>query len=610
MTKPELLSYYGGCADELRHRIVRLRHRSRGLVAGEILSFLLCIAALVAYTSTSIRWGLFVVSAVALAAYVIIRKADVANSGRISQAEDLLAVHLRELSGLEGDYSGFDGGAQYIDPSHPYTFDMDVFGQGLLFQRINRTVTTGGRDYLAACLSGHDGYPGLGDAAAVGRREKAVRTLASHSDWCMDFLASGIREKVDTQAMTKSLADVQSVRIVGWVGSRLALIAAWTLLAILYALVTLSVFTSLPSSAPVLVALLTLGMVLGLCHGTLSAIGQAVDRLQKSFSSCSRLMRHISTLASDEQLMGSSDELRALIADIQGIQHSFHESDRLLRAIDRRGNLLGLVLFDIFLLSDFFLLRRIQRWQCTFLCGADKWMTTMSRMDALVSMAVFRHNAVGTATAEILSDRQSVVYEAVGLYHPFLGEKAVRNDFSLADRHYYIVTGANMAGKSTFLRTLGVNYILAMNGLPVFADRLRVSVFSLFSSMRTTDDLTHGISYFNAELLRLKQLLRHTSQVETTLIILDEILRGTNSADKLNGSRLFLEHISRCAVTGVIATHDLELSRMADQRPDRFHNYCFEIALGTDVTYSYRITPGVARNQNATFLLGQLLQEK
>lgn len=165
-----------------------------------------------------------------------------------------------------------------------------------------------------------------------------------------------------------------------------------------------------------------------------------------------------------------------------------------------------------------------------------------------------------------------------------------------------------MAGKSTFLRTLGVNYILAMNGLPVFADRLRVSVFSLFSSMRTTDDLTHGISYFNAELLRLKQLLRHTSQVESTLIILDEILRGTNSADKLNGSRLFLEHISQCAVTGVIATHDLELSRMADQRPDRFHNYCFEIALGTDVTYSYRITPGVARNQNATFLLGQLLR--
>ncbi len=610
MTKPELLSYYAGCADELRNRIARLRHRSRGLVAGEILSFLLCIAAIVAYTSTSIGWGLLVVSVLLLGAYVFIRKADVANSEQISRAEDLLAVHLREQAGLKGDYSGFDSGAQYTDPSHPYTFDMDVFGNGSLFQRINRTVTTGGRDYLAECLSGHDGYPGLVDVAAIGQREKAVGALASYPDWCTAFLASGVREKVDSQTITRSLATASEVHVSGWVGSRVTLIAAWGLLLVFYALVALSVFTPLPSSAPVLVALLILGAVLGLCHGTLSAVGRAVDRLQKSFSACSRLVGHITDLASDEELMASSDELRSLVAEVQGIQEGFRESDRLLRAIDRRGNFLGLVIFDIFLLSDFFLLRRVQRWQSSFLGDADRWMETLSRMDALVSMAMFRHNAVETTTAEVIADRQSVVYDAVGLYHPFLGEKAVRNDFSLADRHYYIVTGANMAGKSTFLRTLGVNYILAMNGLPVFAERLRVSVFSLFSSMCTTDDLTHGISYFNAELLRLKQLLRHTSQVETTLIILDEILRGTNSADKLNGSRLFLEHISRCAVTGVIATHDLELSRMADQRPDRFHNYCFEIDLGTDVTYSYRITPGVARNQNATFLLGQLLQEK
>ncbi len=608
MTKSELQSYYTGCAEKLRSRIVLLRRRNRAFVAGEILSFLSGIAALVAYTSTALGWPLLAVSALAFAVYAMVRRTDVANSGCIARAEDLLAVHLREMAGLQGYFSGFDGGAQYVDPAHPYTFDMDVFGEGSLFQRINRTVTTGGCDCLARCLSGNNGYPGLADVAAVGRREKAVSALASRLDWCMAFLASGVREKVCSQTVTQSLADAAAVRIAGWAGSRAALVAACGVLVVLYALIALSVFTSVPSSAPVLVALLVLGAVLGICHGTLSAVGRAVDRLQKSFAACSRLVRHVGTLASDGQLMAASDELCMLVADVQGMQEAFRESDGLLRALDRRGNILGLVLFDIFLLSDFFLLRRVLRWQRSALADAGRWMETLSQIDALVSMAVFRHNAVGASKAEVVDDRRAVIYEARGLYHPFLGEKAVRNDFSLADRHYYIVTGANMAGKSTFLRTLGVNYILAMNGLPVFADRLRVSVFSLFSSMRTTDDLTHGISYFNAELLRLKQLLRHTSQVESTLIILDEILRGTNSADKLNGSRLFLEHISRCAVTGVIATHDLELSRMADQRPDRFHNYCFEIALGTDVTYSYRITPGVARNQNATFLLGRLLQ--
>ena len=128
--------------------------------------------------------------------------------------------------------------------------------------------------------------------------------------------------------------------------------------------------------------------------------------------------------------------------------------------------------------------------------------------------------------------------------------------------------------------------------------------------MRTTDDLTHGISYFNAELLRLRQLIDYCENKPNTLIILDEILKGTNSADKLSGSRLFLEYMSTKNVTGIIATHDLELSKMADNYPSRFHNYCFEIELGTGVSYSYKITPGVARNQNATFLLKNILNGK
>lgn len=207
----------------------------------------------------------------------------------------------------------------------------------------------------------------------------------------------------------------------------------------------------------------------------------------------------------------------------------------------------------------------------------------------------------------------------------FLGAKAVKNDFTIKDDNYYIITGANMAGKSTFLRSLGVNYILAMAGMPVFADQLKISRFRLFSSMRTTDDLTHGISYFNAELIRLEELLKFCKESAEgmfckesaegnkeplrTLIILDEILKGTNSLDKLNGSRKFLEAIAKQPVSGIIATHDLELSKMENDASGKFHNYCFEIDLGTDVTYTYKIQKGVARNQNATFLLNKILEK-
>jgi DNA mismatch repair ATPase MutS len=267
-------------------------------------------------------------------------------------------------------------------------------------------------------------------------------------------------------------------------------------------------------------------------------------------------------------------------------------------------------------LSDFFIVRRYLKWQQNYMANIEDWIDAVSHFDALVSMATFRFNEPDSRDAEIVDVEQSpsafnkVVYQARGLYHPFLGAKAVRNDFNVEDRHYYIVTGANMAGKSTFLRALGINCVLAFSGMPVFAETLQISCFTLFSSMRTTDNLNQGISYFNAELLRLKQLIAYCKEHRSTFIILDEILKGTNSLDKLNGSRLFLEYISSLPVTGVVATHDLELSRLSEERPDRFSNYCFEIQLSDKINYTYKISDGVACNQNATYLLKNILEDE
>ena len=302
-----------------------------------------------------------------------------------------------------------------------------------------------------------------------------------------------------------------------------------------------------------------------------------------------------------------SAELQALKKKLSGAEESFEQLELILQKIDNRSNEVGVFIFNSFALIDITIIRLFLRWQHAYEQRTDEWIGTLNLFDALVSMGNYRLNEDRAVQAEISGDDR-VVYEAKGLYHPFLGEQAVANDFNILDHEYYIITGANMAGKSTFLRSIGINYLLAMNGLPVFARQLRVSVFHLFTSMRTTDDLTHGISYFNAELLRLKQLLSSLDERVPSLIILDEILKGTNSLDKLNGSRLFLQHIAGRNVTGVIATHDLELSKLEDEQPARFHNCCFEIGLGEDITYSYKITKGVARNQNATFLLKGILK--
>ena len=576
---------------QLAGEIAQLKQKSRLFVAGQIVFFLLFLAFLVLYTLVS--WGVLplVLSAVSLALYALVRLMDVKNDEQVHRFSNLRKVYLHELSYLKGDFSCFDDGEQYVDAHHPFTFDLDVFGPESLFQRINRTVTTGGSDWLAAQLS---------SVANRSARADAVDELAGMEPWRATFMALGADGRIDSALIRQALQEIKSLQIPTFAAKRWTFVLAWLLIVGLFVAIVASVAGWVSAQLPLWWGILHFFGVFFVCSGACRVISKAVDKLHAQLQVYVELIRQVS-----ETMAFATPQNASIVNVLQGARQSFDQLNDILNGLDRRGNILGLFLMDALFLSDYFLVRRFLRWQRQYIGQVPVWIDAISEMDGLVSMATFRYNEPQAGKAEVVAS-EDMVYEAVGLYHPFLGAKAVRNDFTLQHRHYYIITGANMAGKSTFLRALGINYILAMNGMPVFATSLRVSAYSLFSSMRTTDDLAHGISYFNAELLRLKQLLaacRHNAQ---TLIILDEILKGTNSADKLNGSRLFLQAVSALPVTGVVATHDLELSKMEGER---FHNYCFEIALGQDVTYSYKITPGVARNQNATFLLQDILKK-
>ncbi|MGF0098119.1 MutS-related protein [Prevotella sp. SGI.027] len=576
---------------QLADEIAQLKQKSRLFVAGQIVFFLLFLAFLVLYTLVS--WGVLplVLSAVSLLLYALVRLMDVKNDAQVHRFSNLQKVYLHELSYLKGDFSCFDDGERYADAHHPFTFDLDVFGKDSLFQRINRTVTTGGSDWLAAQLSSVDNRSARADA---------VDELAAMEPWRATFMALGADGRIDSALIRQALQEIKSLQIPTFAAKRWTFVLAWLLIVGLFAAVGTSVVGLVSAQLPLWWGILHFFGVFFVCSGACKVISRAVDQLHEQLQVYVELIRQVS-----ETMTFTTPQNAAIVNVLQGARLSFDQLNNILNGLDRRGNILGLFLMDALFLSDYFLVRRFLRWQRQYIGQVPVWIDAISEMDGLVSMATFRYNEPQAGRAEVIASEE-MVYEAVGLYHPFLGAKAVRNDFTLQHRHYYIITGANMAGKSTFLRALGINYILAMNGMPVFATSLRVSAYSLFSSMRTTDDLAHGISYFNAELLRLKQLLTACQHNSQTLIILDEILKGTNSADKLNGSRLFLQAVSALPVTGVIATHDLELSKMEGER---FHNYCFEIALGQDVTYSYKITPGVARNQNATFLLQDILKK-
>ncbi|WP_279171229.1 MutS-related protein [Prevotella nigrescens] len=586
---------------ELAQTISSLRAKSRIFVMAEVLSFAVSIGFVVLFTVLDdASWTLGVALCV-LFLYFYIRNLDTKNDRKIADASALKLVYEKEVAYQTGDYTKFDAGERYLQPTHPFTFDLDVFGQGSLFQRINRTISLGGSDYLAESLSGKwESLPTAELLKHIEQRVEAIGELAGNEPFLSQFKAQGAEKPIDTAAVKEAFGSIHALQIPSYFGNPTFRILIYANLVGFYLSIFLSIGNFVPAFLPLWWGIFNFFLATFCTHKYIKLVNEAISKLKD------QVRGYVNMASLIEKQSFTAAHLCELKANLSGAMASFGQLERILQKIDNRSNEIGIVLFNCFGLLDITIVRHFLRWQRTYEPITDQWIGASSVFDALVSMATFRLNEDEAQEATII-DSSGVSYKARSIYHPFLGEKAVRNNFDIQNHEYYIITGANMAGKSTFLRTLGVNYILAMNGLPVFAEEMRVSVFCLFTNMRTTDDLTHGISYFNAELLRLKQLIASLDPNVPSLIILDEILKGTNSLDKLNGSRLFLEYISERNVTGVIATHDLELSKLEDENPQRFHNYSFEIELGTDVTYTYKIGRGVARNQNATFLLKQIL---
>lgn len=585
----------------LAQSIGSLRAKSRVFVMAEVLSFAVSIGFMVLFTVLNdASWTLGVALCV-LFLYFYIRNLDTKNDRKIADAVALKLVYEKEVAYQTGDYTKFDAGERYLQPTHPFTFDLDVFGQGSLFQRINRTISSGGSDYLAESLSGKwESLPTTELLKHIEQRVEAIGELAKNEPFLSQFKAQGAEKPIDTAAVKEAFGSIHALQIPSYFGNPTFRTLLYANLVGFYLSIFLSIGNFVPAFLPLWWGIFNFFLATFCTHKYIKLVNEAISKLKD------QVRGYVNMASLIEKQSFTATHLCELKANLSGAMASFGQLERILQKIDNRSNEIGIVLFNCFGLLDITIIRHFLRWQRTYEPITDQWIGASSIFDALVSMATFRLNEDKAEEATVVGDNE-VSYKARSIYHPFLGEKAVRNNFDIQNHEYYIITGANMAGKSTFLRTLGVNYILAMNGLPVFAEEMRVSVFRLFTNMRTTDDLTHGISYFNAELLRLKQLIASLDPNVPSLIILDEILKGTNSLDKLNGSRLFLEYISERNVTGVIATHDLELSKLEDENPQRFHNYSFEIELGTDVTYTYKIGRGVARNQNATFLLKQIL---
>jgi hypothetical protein len=540
--------------------------------------------------------GILLAAIITFILYLLIYIIDLRNSKQIAFIRCRIKNYQREKDYLQHDFSQLDCGEDFKNASHPFSLDLDIFGFHSLFQHICRTVTTDGRKILASKLQTFSN-----NLTEITAYREAVKELSAMDEWRNKFFS--ISEPIDTNHLLKVVQGIQFQK--SGFSNPLVLLPVICSVSLFFISIVLSIFSIVSSEWPLIIFIMQIVCTLPITSRKFSRLDHQFAALHKALNDYAALIDYLQHASFRTQQ--NKQNYDTLFSSDINAQNAFRQLSAISGAIDRRNSFAGLLFFNGFVCNDFFLIRKIERWFSSYLTYLPEWVTTIGEIDAKVSLATFRFNHPGTTDA-ILLDNDSITYRTKGLYHPFISkDKAVPNDFEIRNNHIYIITGANMAGKSTFLRSLGINYVLAMCGLPVFASSLEMSVFSLFSSMRTDDDLPNGISYFNAELLRLQQLITHCNQQSHTLIILDEILKGTNSADKLNGSKLFLRTISKMPISAVIATHDLALSQLENENSNLYSNYCFEIELSTSITYSYKIQRGVAKNMNATFLLQNLL---
>ena len=578
---------------QLQKYIDRLKQKSRLYLIIKLTAFACAMFALYETYHHTTANNLLLIAAAATV-YVAFCVIDDRCIGKIYWLKRSNEVCQKEMEYLKGIYTRFDEGNEYIDPQHEYTFDLDIFGKDSLFQRINRTVSRSGSQRLANKLSHLSN-----DVQEITDNREAITELATMNDWRIDFMANTY---IDAEAESLSqYAGKHRFKHVLFTSMLPFVIVGITLTFALLAI--MDVASWMPFNLMFMLQLFVALMLSKLSNQASADTG----KMEQHYRHYLKLINAI------HQAHFKSAKLKrikaALFSNHADSLKAFGELSRLLNMFSQSNGVVLYVLLNGCILFDVLLIRWFIGWNRRYGHHLHLWMDCVAEIDALVSMANYAANHPENHQAEVAESGSSLIIEAKQMYHPFLKQaKAVPNDFCLSTQDIAIVTGANMAGKSTFLRTLGVTYIMACNGMPVCAQQFRFRTVTLFSSMRTSDSLSKDISYFNAELLRLKQLIAHVKSNEYTLIILDEILKGTNSKDKLEGSIMFLKEISRYNVSAIIATHDLELARLEEEDSQTYHNYCFEIELTDEIKYSYKIARGMAKNLNASFLLANILK--
>ena len=522
--------------------------------------------------------------------------ADTDNKKAISNTKILIKINEDELTALTGNYSQFDDGLQHLPDTHLYANDLDIFGKNSLFQFINRTTSESGSYQLANYLT----QPAA--INEISQRQSAIKELSKKNEWLQAFQAEGKEKQI--KISTKN-------RLQNWVDEKLIFspFKPWKWLRyllpiIIISVVTLYIFNKVSSgifySSLLIFAVIAyqINKIVAPIHNNLSNIAEELKVIAKSINLIEQelfetpLLQHLQSEFKLPNTTASKD-----------IKQLYKIIDKL----DLRYNLLLSAPLNILLLWNLQQVLDLEKWKVHHQNIINVWFTSIGNIEALLSLAILHFNQRAWAFPSIVPDYFFIEGKEVG--HPLIVEKKrINNDIIIKnDGELMLITGSNMAGKSTYLRSIGVNVVLAMAGAPVCAKIFSVSHVQLISSMRITDNLAESTSTFYAELKKLKTIIEKVNKGEKVFILLDEILRGTNSLDRHTGSVALIKQLIKHNAAAIIATHDLELAKLTEDFPAKIINYHFDVQVSNDeLFFDYVLKPGICTSLNASILMKKI----
>lgn len=599
---------YQSRIEELVLIVENLKKRSRNLSYLRIGAFVLGLG-LIIYLFRVDSTTALIVSWFAIILFLFLIRIHVDVRSKLNHHVLLRDINQGEIDSIEGKWKDRYTGEEFVDQTHPYTYDLDIFGQASVFQNINRTCTSPGRIKLA-----HYFQDPSQTAEEIKSSQEAIQELGNKAPWNHNFQALGM-------AISESESDIE--QIINWLDEEFYFIEHKWYPFILVALPVLFVIALIawiisslafwqeafpavvvPGNVPFLlflVNLLVTGMNSKRINRQHGLLGQKSSKIKKYASLLEQIEKEefVAKLLQNEKAKLFQGNLSAS-KSIESLSKLSYQFDQRLNAI--AGAILnGMMLWDLRCLS------KLEKWRKQFKGELPKWIEVISIYDAHISLGRFFYNNPDYTIPEI--DNQDFHMEAKGLGHPLLNPKTrVVNDLQIEKPgQFLIVTGANMAGKSTFLRTVGVNLILAGCGAPVCAESFSYSPVELMTSVHAADSLDDHESYFYHELKQLKKIIDRLQEKGTIFIIADEILRGTNSRDKQTGSRKFIEKLIQLQGVGMVATHDLSLGSLTEEYPGLAVNKRFEVEIKDDqLLFDYKLRDGISQNLNATFLMEKM----